>query len=496
MESVTTNAEYAGERDTSPMSFGGPVEEFRELRIGDADRQAVIDSLREAVGEGRLTLDEFADRAGTTYAASTAQELRAVLHDLPPSYLPARITETGPRGTSRSMLPPPAPQPRPAPTSPPSRPVDRATGSNQTIVAVMSEATRKGRWRAEPAVTVVAVMGGAKLDFCDAELAAAVVDVRAVTVMGGIDIVVPLGIPVLVDGFVLMGPLEDRTDASASSPMREQGPMIRVHGYGICGGITVRNPTPKDERRQQKEAARQQKLEARRAAVPMAHRLPAAPPVPIIPAPPIPRLPGVPFPPSVASDRAPAPVAAPPSPTTDPPSPVAEPEPLGGTVTLLFTDIVDSSVLAQALGDQRWMGVLQTHNALVREQIARHGGREIKTQGDGFMIAFTSARRALLAAIGVQRALATYRSGHPETDLHVRIGLHTGEVIADNGDLYGRNVILASRIAAEAGRDEVLASGLTKQLADAGGDLGFGPERVVELKGLTGDWVVHRVDWN
>ena len=92
-----------------------------------------------------------------------------------------------------------------------------------------------------------------------------------------------------------------------------------------------------------------------------------------------------------------------------------------GTVTILFTDLEGSTAMIERLGDHRAQVLLRTHNALVREQVAAHGGFEVKAQGDGFMLAFASARRALLCAIAVQRALARYNAGHPEEPMRVRI---------------------------------------------------------------------------
>jgi class 3 adenylate cyclase len=166
-----------------------------------------------------------------------------------------------------------------------------------------------------------------------------------------------------------------------------------------------------------------------------------------------------------------------------------------GTVTILMTDIVSSTEMAERLGDARWAGVLHTHNALVREQLARHDGVEVKVLGDGFMVAFSSARSGVLAAIGIQQAMAGYGSGHPDTSLAVRVGLHTGEVIEDDGDYVGRNVILAARLAAEAEGGEILASGLVKELTDSAGDLAYDAGRDLDLRGLSRPWRVHRVIW-
>lgn len=122
--------------------------------------------------------------------------------------------------------------------------------------------------------------------------------------------------------------------------------------------------------------------------------------------------------------------------------------PLSGTLTIMITDIAASTTLVERLGDRRWIEVLGEHDALVRAQVARHGGTQVKGQGDGFLVAFPSARRAILAAAEVQRALADHRAAHPDTGVSVRIGLHTGEIVDLDGDVFGQNVIVASRIAA------------------------------------------------
>jgi class 3 adenylate cyclase len=166
-----------------------------------------------------------------------------------------------------------------------------------------------------------------------------------------------------------------------------------------------------------------------------------------------------------------------------------------GTLTMMVTDIADSTALAERLGDRRWIEVLGEHNALVREQVARHGGTEVKAQGDGFLVVFPSARRAILAAVDVQRALARYGTEHPDTTMAVRVGLHTGEIVDVDGDVFGQNVVVAVRIADAADPGEIVVSGLTRDLTVSGGDLTFGPAAEVELKGLSEPWRVHRVTW-
>ena len=166
-----------------------------------------------------------------------------------------------------------------------------------------------------------------------------------------------------------------------------------------------------------------------------------------------------------------------------------------GTVTIMFSDILDSTAMTERLGDQKAQQVLHAHNAVVRQQLAVHGGFEVKHQGDGFMLAFPSARRALQCALGVQRALAEYCKRHPESLIHVRVGLHTGEVIREGNDFFGKNVIMAARIADNAGGGEVLVSSILKQLTESSGDIEFDEGRDVELKGLSGTQRVYAIRW-
>lgn len=164
-----------------------------------------------------------------------------------------------------------------------------------------------------------------------------------------------------------------------------------------------------------------------------------------------------------------------------------------GTVTVLFTDIEASTQLTEALGDEEWIRVLRDHNAIVRAQLADHGGFEVKSQGDGFMLAFPSASDALRCAIGIQRALTQAPSN--EHRLRVRIGLHTGQPIREEDDFFGKAVILAARIAAEARGGEILVSADVRTLTAGTGEFSFTEETDVELKGLSGLHRLSAVRW-
>ena len=157
-----------------------------------------------------------------------------------------------------------------------------------------------------------------------------------------------------------------------------------------------------------------------------------------------------------------------------------------GTVTILFTDIEGSTVMTERLGDRRAQEVLRAHNAIVRRALAAHDGFEVRSLGDGFMVAFQSARRALRCAIAIQRAFTARGAQNPEEPIRVRIGLHTGEPIKEADDFFGGAVILAARIAAEAEGGQILVSSLLRELTESTGEFTFGGLRAVELKGLPG----------
>jgi class 3 adenylate cyclase len=166
------------------------------------------------------------------------------------------------------------------------------------------------------------------------------------------------------------------------------------------------------------------------------------------------------------------------------------------TVTIVFSDIQDSTHLAVELGDEQWMARLQVHNAIVRRGVARHGGHEVKTLGDGFMLTFPSARAAVLAMCEVQQAIDEYARSKPTEAISVRVGIHTGEAMPElAGDLIGRHVILASRIANAARGGEILVSTVVFEIATGRGDIHFGEPRTVALKGIAAAQVVHPVNW-
>lgn len=165
------------------------------------------------------------------------------------------------------------------------------------------------------------------------------------------------------------------------------------------------------------------------------------------------------------------------------------------TVTIMFSDIESSTELALSMGDHRWYETLTWHNSLIEQRVAAHGGFIVKNQGDGFMVTFNSARRAIICASEIQQALHEQATKNPETAIRVRIGLHTGEAIRqDSGDLFGRHVIIAARVGGLANGAEVLVSSIVREIAAARGDLHFGEGTMAELKGV-GEQLVYPVLW-
>jgi class 3 adenylate cyclase len=166
-----------------------------------------------------------------------------------------------------------------------------------------------------------------------------------------------------------------------------------------------------------------------------------------------------------------------------------------GTITILFTDIERSTELFQRLGDERARALLREHDTILCDAFDRHDGTQVKRQGDGMMAVFSSARRALRAAIEIQQGLAERNRAHPDTELRVRIGINTGEAIAEDDDYFGAAVVVAARIAGKARGGEILASEVTKAL--------IGPNRVawsergeVRLKGLDDAYRLYEAVWN
>ena len=161
--------------------------------------------------------------------------------------------------------------------------------------------------------------------------------------------------------------------------------------------------------------------------------------------------------------------------------------------TVLFTDIVGHTEMMQRLGDAKGRDVLREHERITRDVLRECGGTEVKTMGDGFMASFDSVTRAVECAIALQRAFASHTLSMPEP-LRVRVGLNAGEPIEEDGDLFGATVILAARIAANAGAGEILVPETVRGLVAGKGFL-FADRGVVSLKGFEDPVRLYEVRW-
>jgi class 3 adenylate cyclase len=166
-----------------------------------------------------------------------------------------------------------------------------------------------------------------------------------------------------------------------------------------------------------------------------------------------------------------------------------------GTTTVVFTDIEGSTEMLERLGEERWLKVMREHNRMLRKRVSVHDGEIVKSQGDGFMIVFASVSAALACAVELQRIFRTYNARHPDEELRVRIGLHTGNIFQEQDDFLGRTVVVAARITGRARGGEVLVSATSKDYTEHLGRWRFGPSFEFRAKGLSSPQRVHVVDW-
>lgn len=148
--------------------------------------------------------------------------------------------------------------------------------------------------------------------------------------------------------------------------------------------------------------------------------------------------------------------------------------------TVLFTDIVDSTRSAAAMGDQRWRRLLDDHDRLAQQVIGKHRGNLVKSTGDGILATFDGPGRAVRCALA-------FGSAANQIGLPLRAGLHTGEIEIRGNDIGGIAVHAAARVMSHSGSDEVLVSRVVTDLV-AGAGLKFAERGSFELKGLPGKW--------
>ncbi len=164
-----------------------------------------------------------------------------------------------------------------------------------------------------------------------------------------------------------------------------------------------------------------------------------------------------------------------------------------GRVAIVFSDIEGSTALNERMGDRAWVRLIDHHDKLVGRCVKKQSGYVVKSQGDGFMIAFAEPEQAVRCSIDMQQQLAKAPNG-----IRVRIGIHTGKSVRRGDDLFGRNVAMAARVASQADGGEILVSKAVRDALSGMGscaDISFDAGRTAELKGFAGDHRLYAVDW-
>ena len=164
-----------------------------------------------------------------------------------------------------------------------------------------------------------------------------------------------------------------------------------------------------------------------------------------------------------------------------------------GTVTIMFTDVEESTRLLSTRGFTASHEIMKAYETIIDEKVAQHAGRRIKGLGDGFMISFGSARHGVECALDIQQAISEYSKQNPERKLRIRIGLNTGEVVEEAGDIFGAAVNVAARVAGKAKGGEILVSEIVRQLVGPITEMKFDFRGRYKLKGFPDRWRLHQV---
>ncbi|RII19749.1 hypothetical protein DSC45_07035 [Streptomyces sp. YIM 130001] len=220
-------------------------DDLPEIRASDADRDRVAERLRDAMAEGRLSLEEFEERLEETYQARTYRELEPITRDLPAPQ--ERRPAAGTTG----------------PAAPDTEDWSGRVGvggepSSSAAVAIMSGFQRRGRWTVGSRFTSFAFWGGGEIDLREARFTERETVIRCVAVMGGMNVVVPPGVEVVVRGFGFMGGFDHGEDGSPPDP---GAPRVIVTGFAMMGGVGVERKVTKAEKQRLKEERRRAKLE-------------------------------------------------------------------------------------------------------------------------------------------------------------------------------------------------------------------------------------------
>lgn len=204
------------------MTMTDPESSVPSLRASDAERERAADLLREAMTSGRLSVDELDDRMRRVFGATTRSELERLVGDvLVPADDSHPIADGGARpaaGTARA-------------------PAGGGGAGTRRILSILSGSQRKGRWRLAASCSVVNVLGGSELDLSEAELGAARVELKVVTVLGGAEITVPAGLNVEISDLAILGGNGIEVGDEEPDP---GGPVVHIRLVTILGGATVR----------------------------------------------------------------------------------------------------------------------------------------------------------------------------------------------------------------------------------------------------------------
>jgi Domain of unknown function (DUF1707)/Cell wall-active antibiotics response 4TMS YvqF len=207
----------------------GPPARSPQLRVSDADREQVAEVLRQAAGDGRLTMDELDERLSSAYAARTFADLAPLTNDLPAT---TAVPGAAPAGHWSGV---------------PSRRIG-GTPTSRIGIAILGGFSRRGRWVAPRHFTAVTVLGGGSIDLRDAEFSEPELTIHAYTLMGGIDITVPEDVEVVVHGVPIMGGV-DGPGGGSGHPPPPGAAKVTVVAVALLGGIEVKVKAPKDPMR-------------------------------------------------------------------------------------------------------------------------------------------------------------------------------------------------------------------------------------------------------
>ncbi|MFJ4980525.1 DUF1707 domain-containing protein [Streptomyces coeruleorubidus] len=216
-----------------------------DLRASDADRERVAEILRDALAEGRLDMAEFEERLDATYRARTYGELAPITRDLPapgltaPSVSLTKEPVAGPDLSGRIV---------------------GGEGTSTWAVAVMSGFQRKGHWTMPRRFTCFAFWGGGEIDLREANFADREVEINAIAIMGGIDVIVPPGVEVVVRGIGVMGGFDHQEEGVPGAP---GAPRVIITGFAFWGGVGVQRKLTRAEKQRLREERRREKSDGR-----------------------------------------------------------------------------------------------------------------------------------------------------------------------------------------------------------------------------------------